>query len=175
MSLLPQNKPVMTTTEVWKPIPGYDGLYEVSNLGRVKSLARSLWVESFGRSQRGAYKTIRERILKPINQYGFHAVNLYDEEGAAMKYEIGELVLAAHVRPRPPGKDCCRFDGVKTNNVVTNLYWHYRPHHRRREYFRPFSATWRKGAKTFRGRITTEKPARGSAQASRGPATAALK
>jgi hypothetical protein len=50
----------------------------------------------------------------------FYAANLYREDGVAMKHEIGELVLAAHVRPRPPGEDCCRFDGVKTNNVVTN-------------------------------------------------------
>ena len=82
---------------------------------RVKSLQRRVWVQS-----RQCYKTVRERILKPINQYGFHAANLYGEDGVAMKHEIGELVLAAHVRPRPPGEDCCRFDGVKTNNVVTN-------------------------------------------------------
>ena len=105
----------MSTTEVWKTIPEYDGLCEVSNHGRVKSLRRRVWVQS-----RQCCKTVRERILKPINQYGFHAANLYGEDGVAMKHEIGELVLAAHVRPRPPGKDCCRFDGVQTNNVVTN-------------------------------------------------------
>ena len=57
---------VMSTTEVWKTIPEYDGLCEVSNHGRVKSLQRRVWVQS-----RQCYKTVRERILKPINQYGF--------------------------------------------------------------------------------------------------------
>lgn len=56
----------MSTTEVWKTIPEYDGLCEVSNHGRVKSLQRRVWVQS-----RQCYKTVRERILKPINQYGF--------------------------------------------------------------------------------------------------------
>jgi len=46
-------------TEVWKDIKGYEGLYQVSNRGRVKSLERTVSARS------GSKRIIRERILKP--------------------------------------------------------------------------------------------------------------
>ena len=45
--------------EIWKPVRNYEGLYEVSNLGRVRSLERTVW------DNRGYYRTVPERILKP--------------------------------------------------------------------------------------------------------------
>lgn len=46
-------------SEVWKDIKGYEGLYQISNLGRVKSLERTVAAKS------GSKRTVRERILKP--------------------------------------------------------------------------------------------------------------
>lgn len=52
--------------EIWKDIQGYEGLYQVSNLGRVKSL---------GRSGKGC--SLEDRVLKPmINDDGYELVNL---------------------------------------------------------------------------------------------------
>ena len=48
--------------EEWKDIKGYEGLYKVSNKGRVKSVERKVW-----NSGNQSYNTIKERILKPLN------------------------------------------------------------------------------------------------------------
>lgn len=59
-------------TEIWKSVVGYEGLYEVSNLGRVKSLLR------FARDREGQ-RVIRERILKSsISPSGYQSVSLYN-------------------------------------------------------------------------------------------------
>ena len=44
--------------EIWKDVPSYEGIYEVSNLGRVKSLGRKV-------RNKGGFMTVKERILKP--------------------------------------------------------------------------------------------------------------
>lgn len=51
------------TIEIWKPIPGYVGLYEVSNLGRVKALRRDVLHVSRNKHER-SLRSIPERILK---------------------------------------------------------------------------------------------------------------
>lgn len=105
------------TEEIWRPISGFDGVYQVSSLGRVKSLARKIW------TARGHYQSVRERILKPIDdKHGFHIVILHFDGDMETK-EIGELVLETFVAARPPGLVCCRFDGNRTNNAKANLFW----------------------------------------------------
>ena len=53
--------------EIWKPITGYEDLYEVSNLGRVKSLARRIKIVC---KHKTYYKKKQEQILKPEKFYG---------------------------------------------------------------------------------------------------------
>lgn len=53
-----------TTTEIWKDIPGYAGKYQVSNLGRVKSLSRKARIRN-RKDGSAAYRALQERILKP--------------------------------------------------------------------------------------------------------------
>lgn len=58
--------------EEWKDIKGYEGLYQVSNLGRVKSLERITNMKD------GRIRTEREKILKPIkDKHGYYRVRLY--------------------------------------------------------------------------------------------------
>ena len=90
--------------EVWKPIPGYSGLYEVSNLGRVKSLYR-----------------VKGLICKPRdNGKGYLYVQLYAQGRGTKKY-IHRLVVIAHIGAIPEGTEVNHKDGVKHNNAVTNL------------------------------------------------------
>ena len=60
--------------EIWKDIKGYDGLYQVSNLGRVKSLPR---LRRIGNRM----VMFKERILKDdINKRGYHCIKLYRDK-----------------------------------------------------------------------------------------------
>jgi len=80
----------LSITEVWKSIKGYEGLYQVSNMGRVKSLERTV-TRKDGRKQ-----TIRGRILKPIvGQGGYLLVNLYDSSGKRKSFYTHRLVCEA--------------------------------------------------------------------------------
>lgn len=92
--------------ENWKPIAGYEGIYEVSDQGRVKSL-------KFG----------KEMILKPIKETGgYLRVNLF-KEGNRKQTNIHRLVAEAFI-PNPNNLETVNHkDEVKTNNVVSNLEW----------------------------------------------------
>ena len=94
--------------EIWKPIEGYEGLYEVSNLGRVKSLKRL---------------HTKERILSQfLNHRGYARVNLW-KENKSRKYSVHRLVAEAFI-PNPDSKpQVNHIDENKTNNSVENLEW----------------------------------------------------
>jgi hypothetical protein len=102
--------------ERWFPIEGYEGRYEVSDLGHVRSLDRA-WVDTKGR-----HGNRRGRVLKsPPNSDGYPLVKLYDGTGNHETLKVGSLVLAAFVGPRPDGMEVCHNDGVPSNSSLTNL------------------------------------------------------
>ena len=95
--------------EIWKPIKGYEGLYEVSNLGRIKSLVNN----------KGQY---REKILKPRYTYGYLKVILC-KNGIKKNYRVHRLVAEAFL-PNPDNLPLINHkDEQKDNNIVTNLEW----------------------------------------------------
>lgn len=104
------------TDEIWKDIPRYEGYYQVSNLGRVKSLRRKV------RNKQGfCYK--RERILKPaqLKQSGHLYVNLC-KDCECKPFKVHFLVLLSFVGPRPEGMESRHFpDRNPTNNCLENL------------------------------------------------------
>ena len=73
-------------SEVWKDIPNYEGLYQVSSLGRVKSLARV-----FNRG-RGQYLRPPIIMTPPINGHGYRQVTLYDKNGKGKVMGVHQLV-----------------------------------------------------------------------------------
>lgn len=104
------------TEEIWKPVVGYEGRYEVGDLGSVRSLPRS-WVDSWGR------KMSREGIVlkHSINEWGYPIVKLYAGKGAKRSWNVAHLVIGAFVGPRPAGMEVCHEDGVAGNAALTNL------------------------------------------------------
>ena len=101
-------------TEKWKKVNGYEGIYEVSNLGRVKSLPRYV-------NSRYGLRLVSERILKPfVGQYP--VVNLC-KNSEPHKHYVHRLVVEAFL-PNTENKPCVNhIDGVKENNSLSNLEW----------------------------------------------------
>lgn len=112
-----------TDKEVWKAVEGYEGRYEVSNFGRVKSLERKVLV----RRKNGHYiNTVPEKILKPTLSVGvtggYPTVKLMmNNKGKTVK--VHRLVAQAFI-PNPNNyQDVNHKDEDKTNNHISNLEW----------------------------------------------------
>ena len=104
-------------TEEWRPIPDSDGLYEVSNLGRVRSLDRIVY-----RANGKAWR-IRGRILAACPDgcgYLQLRVKLF---GKRETRKVHRLVLETFVGPRPEGMVGCHNNGNNQDNRLSNLRW----------------------------------------------------
>jgi hypothetical protein len=104
--------------EIWKTIDGYEGLYEISNLGRVKSLSRIIQRDGiFGN------KKIKERIIKPsITNGGYYRLNLINNK-IKTSFSIHRL-LALYFLPNYENKpQVNHINGIKTDNRLENLEW----------------------------------------------------
>jgi hypothetical protein len=100
--------------EEWKTIRGYEGFYEVSDLGRVRSLDRT---------DCGGYKR-RGRVLKPgTKAHGHKFLILCGRDGSKRNRHIHDLVLTTFVGDRPEGMEGCHGDGDAGNNRLDNLRW----------------------------------------------------
>lgn len=106
--------------ERWLPVVGYEGLYEVSSQGRVRSLLRTIEAVNGW----GSYTYQKPgRILKPKPCWtGYLGVVLY-KEGKRKHRVIQRLVCEAFIGPRPPGHEVNHIDCVRCNNNVENLEW----------------------------------------------------
>jgi hypothetical protein len=102
--------------EVWKDVVGYEGLYEVSNYGRVKSLRKKI-VKSTGAEV--WFPTI---ILTPVMRYMYKAVNIYKNKKATM-FSIHRLVAKAFIENPTNLKIVNHKDLDKFNNRLFNLEW----------------------------------------------------
>jgi len=101
--------------EIWVPIPGYEGLYSISTLGRVRSESR-VFVR-----RHGVKFTHRGKVLKASpDSHGYPIVTLWkDNDYAAKKVHV--LVALVFIGPRPEGMHVCHRDGKPLNCAANNL------------------------------------------------------
>ena len=107
--------------EVWKDIEGYEGLYQVSSLGRVRSMDRTVY------SRDGWHRSLKGQLLKPLLNRGegrYAYVNLSKGHGYK-SFLIHRLVLESF-KPNPNPEiytQCNHIDEDRFNNTVENLEW----------------------------------------------------
>lgn len=105
------------TREEWRPVPGYEGHYEVSDQGRVRSIDRVV-PHSDGRQQHR-----RGVALRPVaNASGHLKVRLYDaRDGRKQWRQIHSLVAEAFIGPPSPGALVLHWNDDPADNRVSNL------------------------------------------------------
>lgn len=101
-------------TEEWRPVMGYEGLYEVSNRGGARSLPR------VGRSGRTYGGTVITPSIEKRSGYPFFGLC---KDGEQRMGRVHNLVLEAFVGPRPAGHVARHLNGNPADNRVENLAW----------------------------------------------------
>jgi len=108
----------MNEEEHWLPVVGYEGWYEVSDLGRVR------------RKMDGPKSTVGRIRRLHLNGYGYFAVQLSAKGGRKTRH-VHRLVAEAFLGKIPPGHEVNHISGVKTDNRLSNLEVVTRSHNRR--------------------------------------------
>lgn len=101
--------------EVWAPAPGYEGVIEVSTIGRVRSVDRIVL-----RSNKIPYK-VSGRVKVPWTRTDERLAISVSVDGELHSLQVHHLVAAAFLGPRPDGLDVCHNNGICTDNRLENL------------------------------------------------------
>lgn len=104
--------------EIWREIPGFEGYYEVSDHGRVRTLERRVACAY------GATRRLRSRLLTcSANRSDGRMTVALSKHGAGRPMLVAALILAAFRGPRPPGLWALHNNGDHTDDRLENLRW----------------------------------------------------
>jgi hypothetical protein len=95
---------VNATQENWRPVPGYEGMYEVSDLGRIRNARRG------------------NILALDVIKIGYPVAQLC-KAGTRSRFPVHRLVLTAFVGPKPDGMVARHLNGDKLDNRLSNLQW----------------------------------------------------
>ena len=98
----------------WKPIPGWEGYYEASDTGLIRSVARTVL-------HRGHPRKIATRILRPGTNPKGYQIAVLARDGGRFAYPVHRLVGETFLGPLPEGMQTLHIDGDNSNNAVSNL------------------------------------------------------
>lgn len=103
--------------ETWKDIPNYEGLYQASNLGRIKGLRRY-------KQNHSKLQLVEEKIIKQyVNKHNGYVYAVLCKDGKEKNCRVHKLIATAFI-PNPENKKTINhIDGNKANNRVDNLEW----------------------------------------------------
>ena len=99
--------------ELWKAVPGYEGSYEVSDLGRVRGVDR---LDTIGRRRPG-------KVLSPRKAKSGHLFVALRIDDTRTTWGVHALVLETFVGPRPSGMEACHWNDIPADNRLVNLRW----------------------------------------------------
>ena len=104
--------------EIWKDISRYEGYYQVSNFGNVKSLFR------IAKCNKSSERIINEKLLK-IYQYKDNLYNyiVLSKNGISKKYKLHRVIAKEFIENKLNLPFINHIDGVRTNNKIENLEW----------------------------------------------------
>ena len=100
--------------EAWKDIPGYEGLYQASTNGKIKSLPRKKW-------NGHQFITTKERILTPRTDKKGYACYVLYKSGVRKNFKGHYLILNTFIKNVSNKKQINHKDGIKSNNILSNL------------------------------------------------------
>jgi hypothetical protein len=108
--------PLLGEYEYFTDIAGYEGVYEVSSFGRIRSVKR------LAKTKNG-YRTLKSQLIaKTVNRFGYNIVSLW-KNGESKNKKVSRLVCTAwHPNPEKK-KQVNHIDTVKTNDYYRNLEW----------------------------------------------------
>jgi len=105
--------------EIWKEISGLEGLYEISNLGNIRAMERSMPYNK----HKNFFMTKKGKILKIGKNRKGYAQTRLRKDGEYLNVKIHRLVANAFI-PNPKNKPQVNHkDGNKANNAIENLEW----------------------------------------------------
>jgi len=105
--------------EIWKDVVGYEGLYQVSNLGRVKSLDKTV---------KSAIKNNNERFIPGIimsftqDKDGYFRIGLTKNKKKKI-IPVHRIICSAFIENPENKPQVNHIDGIKNNNILSNLEW----------------------------------------------------
>ena len=122
MTMTSSNMEDKFITEEWRDIPGYEGKYQASTLGRIRSLDRRARIVTHGAE---TTRLVRGRVLHPecTNKLWHVYIRLGIGNGGmkSKTWFVHQLVALTFIGPRPDNMEVCHNDGNAANNALSNL------------------------------------------------------
>lgn len=105
----------------WRNVVGYEGYYEVSNSGEVRSTTRT--IDQVSNTGKAYKRVLKSKIIQPQpNTRGYLRVEL-NKQGKAKCYFVQRIVAHAFLGERRPNQQVNHINGVKNDNRASNLEW----------------------------------------------------
>lgn len=109
--------------ETWKPIEGFEGYYEISTAGRIRSLCRTVWYAWSGAKSGRGRRSVPAKMMKQMDLPNGYMRIILQRDGTELGALTHRLVAQTFI-PNPDGKPTVNhIDGCKRNNKVENLEW----------------------------------------------------
>ena len=111
-----QDESGLDSVEIWKDIPDYEGYYQISNLGRVKSLEKTLIINK----RKCVYKALIKK--NGIAKRGYWEVSFF-KNGKGIRKKIHRLLAICFIDNPKNNPQVNHIDGNRLNNEISNLEW----------------------------------------------------